>query len=271
MEEVSKSFVLPPLSKEDMQRIDNCDHYRLAKRIIKSTRDYKEFEVGSAVYIRRNSSKKLVGQEYDSSCKPEKYIIVKNDEGFLFAKKICANGKPGVAILCLTIEYSSTEFSLEADGEYIEAVLLDNQENYNPLAEAQDYQKKKNKAARENAKKRLLFDTHIEALDFLKKAKIGDVFYRADYTYGGGITEYTVTNITRRMPIPPDSVNRWGSRNDEEYIDAGLDEVVILELNPVKSTSSYTYKIDLNYRKISKQGYPWLIFKDRPTTPEDIK
>ena len=190
MEGIKKAFELPPLSKDDKSRIDNCDYYRLAKRIINSAKDNADFEVGSAVFIRRVSDKKLVGQEYNSTNKADKYIIVHNDEGFIFAKKICANGKPGVAITCLTIDYPTDAYYLESDGDYVEAVLLDNQDNYDPLASAKDYVKKKNKATRENSKKRLLFPTFQEALAFLKTVKVGDTFYKADYTYGSGVTEY---------------------------------------------------------------------------------
>lgn len=270
MEDVKKVFALPSLSEEDKIRINNCYYYEFTKKIINSAKDNADFEVGSAVFIRRISDKKFVGQEYNSADKADKYLIVHNDEGFVFAKKICANGKPGVSITCLTIDYPTDSYYLESDGDYVEAVLLDNQDNYDPLASAKDYVKKKNKATRENSKKRLIFPTFIEALAFLKTVKVGDTFYRADYAYGSGVTEYIVGDIIRRKPIPPVGDGWSRKRNDEEYIDRGLDEVIIVKLDPVKSTNNCMFKCDLDYDDIAKEGYARLIFKEKPISPEDI-
>lgn len=271
MEEVTTSgFKLPPLSNEDKSRIQNCDHYKLAKRIIQSTIDYKEYEVGSAVYLRIKSNNKFVGQEYDASSKADKYIIIDNDNGFLFAKKICANGKPGVAVTCLSIEFASDYYTLEVDGDYVEAMLLDSQDQYDPTSSNKDYARKKNKATRENAKKKLVFDTNKEANEHLKTIKVGDTYYRADYAYGGGVTQYIVSDIISRDPIPPKG-SGWGrDRNDEEFINAGLDKVIIIKMKPAQTTKTYSYDYEFSYRHISKESWSSLIFKDRPTSPEDI-
>jgi len=268
-QEASK-FAVPVLTQDDLDRINNCDFFSKAKEVIQSTVDYKEFEVGAAVYIKRKYDNKMISSDYEGKM-PEKYIIVQNDNGFVFAKRINANGKPGVAVTCLTIDYGSHAYELQVDDGYIESMLLDTQDSYDPLADAKGLMKKKNKAARDNSKNRVIFDTSAEAYAFLKTVQVGDVFYTSDYLYGTGVTEYKVSDIEKR-PAVAGSGSGW-SRNygDQEYIKNGFKEVIVVNMAVVTSTRRYSYNEKLEYRKIAKDGSPYTFFyRTRPTSPDDI-
>jgi hypothetical protein len=268
-QEASK-FAVPVLTKEDLDRINCCDFYSKAKEVIQSTIDYKEYEVGAAIFIKRKYDNKVISSDYEGKM-PEKYIIVQNDNGFVFAKRINANGKPGVAITCLTIDYGSNSYELLIDDSYIESMLLDTQDSYDPLADAKGLMKKKNKAARDNTKKRLIFDTSAEAYAFLKTVQVGDVFYTSDYLYGTGVTEYKVSDIEKR-PANAGSGSGW-SRNygDQEYIKNGFKEVINVNLKVVSSTRRYSYDEKIEFRKIAKDCSPYtFFFQTRPVSPDDI-
>jgi hypothetical protein len=268
--ETGVTVAKPVLTKEDLARIKNCDFYQKAKQIIKSAQDYKDYEIGSAIFVLHKSSNKMVCSDYEGKF-PEKFVIVQNDDGFLFVKRINANGKPGVAITCLTIDYGSHAYELLIDDSYIESMLLDTQDSYDPLADAKSLMKRKNKAARDNSKNRLLFDTSAEAYAFLKTVQVGDVFYSTDFLYGTGVTEYKVSDIEKR-PANAGSGSGW-SRNygDQEYIKNGFKEVISVNMKAVTSTKRYSYDSKIEFRNIAKDCNPYsFYFKTRPTSPDDI-
>jgi hypothetical protein len=263
-------FTLPVVTAEDESRMRNCDFFLKAKEVIKSATDYKEFEVGSAIFLKRHGDNKFISSDREGK-NPEKYIIVKNDEGFLFAKRINANGKPGVAIICLTIDFPSCYYEIHVDDGYIESMLLDTQDTYDPLADAKNLMKRKNKASRDNSKNRLQFDTHAEAYAWLKTCKVGDKLFMSEYSYGGGITEYKIGSIEVR-PAVSGTGSGW-SRNygDSAYIALGFKEIIKLTLNVVTSTKSYSYDTSIEYNYISKEGYTsYFYYMTRPVSPEDL-
>jgi hypothetical protein len=263
-------FTLPVLTKEDESRIRNCDFYLKAKEVIKSTTDYKEFEVGSAIFLKRQGESKFVSTDYEGK-NPEKFIIVQNDEGFLFAKRINANGKPGVAVTCITIDYPSAYYEIHVDDGYIESMLLDTQDTYDPLADAKSLMKRKNKASRDNIKKRIIFDTHAEAHAWLQTCKVGDLIFSTDYSYGSGLTEYKIDTIERRPAVPGTGTGWSRNRGDEEYINLGFKEVIIVNLKVITSTKKYSSDTKVEYRYISREGYTHNFYYNvRPVSPEDL-
>ena len=93
MEEVLtiKQYVCTP---EEIKKINCADFYSTAKEIIKSCEDYKDYETGCAILIKRigkDSNNSYVNTDYRSNV-PQKYIIIHNDNGFIFAKKIISTG-----------------------------------------------------------------------------------------------------------------------------------------------------------------------------------
>jgi hypothetical protein len=265
--ETGVTVAKPVLTKEDLARIKNCDFYQKAKQIIKSAQDYKDYEIGSAIFVLHKSSNKMVCSDYEGKF-PEKFVIVQNDDGFLFVKRINANGKPGVAITCVTIDYPSEHYELRVDDGYVEAMLLDTQDQYDPASDAKNLAKRKNKASRENGKMRVLFDTGIEAYNYLKTISIGDVFYSSDYSYGYGVTEYKVDSIDKRPA--KGSNGSWSYRSDDDYLAMGVSEVIEVKLKAISSTSKYMYDKTLKYTMISKENYPHFLYNRKPISPEDL-
>lgn len=270
-QEVS-AFVKPVLTPDDLKRIRECDFYLKAKKIIQSAEDYREHEVGSAIFVVNKKSGKRVGQEYDAKATPDKYIVIENDNGFIFAKRINANGKPGVAISCLTIQYSSKHYELQVDDGYIESMLLDTQDKYDPASEAKALAKRKNKASRDNAKNRIIFDTIPEAYAFLSVAKVGDVIWESSYSYGTRVTQYTVDAIENRPAVKNHNPYRY-STHDNAYVDSGYTNVVILKLamSPSTNANGYGYNKGISYKDIcSTERSGYFYYKTKPVSPEDL-
>lgn len=274
MEEIKAqevSLPQPVLSPEDMDRINNCEFYSMSKGILQSVNEYKEFEVGAAVHVAYKESGKLVCSDYEGKF-PEKFIVIFNDGGFVFVKRINANGKPSAAVTCLSIEYPATVYSLRVDDGYVESMLLDTQDQYDPLADAKNLQKRKNKSARENAKRKLLYNTAAEAYEFMKTIKVGDTFYSSDYAYGGGVTEYKVKSIENR-PATAGSGSGWSrSYGDQQYTALGFKDVIKVELGVVNAGTRYSYDKTIEFTNISKEnsGNYYNYYKLRPLDPSDI-
>lgn len=269
--EETPAVTKPTLSAEDLKRIRGCDFYLKAKEVIQSAIDYREYEVGSAVFIARKDTGKVLSSDYEG-LHPEKYIIVENDEGFIFVKRIKVDGKPGAAITCLTIDYPSERYELRVDDGYVEAMLLDTQDKYDPSADVKELAKRKNKAARENSKKRLVFETAVEAYNFVKTLKIGDTLYSTEYTYGGSITEYTVDTIDVR-PAVAGTGSGWSRRHgDDDYISEGFTEVVAVNLKVKSSTARYSYARTLTFKQLAKthQALYNFYYQTKPASPEDM-
>lgn len=268
---IKPKFELPPLTKDDLNRIKNADNYQMCKQIFETKNNNTEYEVGTAVYVRRKDSNKFVGQEYDNSSPPDKYIIIQNDEGFLFAKRILASGKPGVAVTCLTIDYKNNYYELVVDDEYVEAMLLDNQEGYDPTSAAKSLASRKNKATRENQKKRIVFDVAADAYAFIKTLKVGDICWGADYTYGAGLTEYRVDGIETRPAVAPSGSGWNRNRGDEEYATRGFKDYIKVTLKSISTTRRCAYDESFEFKHICKEfSYTKLLFKEKPVGADDF-
>jgi hypothetical protein len=271
MEDTTPTLAKPVLSKEDLDRIKGCDFYLRAKEVIQSAIDYREYEVGSAVFIVRKDTGKLVSSDYEGK-NPEKYIIVENDEGFIFVKRIKMDGKPGAAITCVTIDYPSVRYELKVDDGYVEAMLFDTQDQYDPSAEAKDLAKRKNKASRENSKKRLLFDDAAEAYAYVKTLKIGDIVFSTEYSYGGEVTEYTVDSIDVRPAVQSSGSGWTRNRGDEDYTSLGFKEVVEAKLKVKSTTARYQYDRTLSFKGLAKShsAQYYFFYLTKPVSPEDL-
>lgn len=269
------------LTTKDQSRINNCDDYRSTQRIMKSVIAYKDFEVGTAVHIKRKSDDKFITPDWKGKKPPTKYLIVENDNGFVFAKRIISTGKPGLEITCLTIRYSSESYNLVTDEDYLDALLLDETDSYDPAAKEKEYQKKKGKASRTNNKTRLKYKEPFDAYNHLKGLKKGDLLYTAWDTFGGGTDEYKVKEV---ITFKPDAhkksrYGRWG-RNDygdahESHIKEGFAIGIKVVLENTQQTSTYRQsdKELYFYNVCSKKDYKGssrLWYTKKPIAPEDI-
>ena len=263
---------VPALSPEDMQRVNGCEFYLRTKEIIASCEEYRPLEVGSAVHIVRKSDDKIISTDYEGKF-PEKFIIVHNDNGFVFVKRVNANGKPGVAITCLTIDYPANSYYIKADDSYIESVLLDTEDKYDPLADAKALAKRKTKASRENAKKRIVFDFPFEAYNYLKTLKVGDKVYHSDHSYASTYTEYVVDSIdSKPVNAQMASSRSYYYNEDADYSKLGFKDIIKVHFKVVTSTKKYSYALSINYKDLAKTDYAAnnFLFKEKPISPDEI-
>lgn len=262
------------LSKDEVQRINSCNDYKYIKNTLATVEAYKSFEVGAAVFIKNNRNKAyLTGP--NRSTNPSKYIIIHNDNGFIFAKRIIQSGEPGTIVQCLTIEYPIDKYTLELDEEMVDAMLLD--EVYDPTAAAKEYKSKKNKATRINNKKRLKFDTPLEAHAYLKSLTVGTRLWESWTTYGEDATELLVKEIKITPCInlsPPLNADHVARHNYEKHKQVGLIEVITITLERFINNNGYAQDKNIYFYHLingKKYRYSNIIFYDeKPLTPGDI-
>lgn len=270
------SAVNVTLSKDDQTRINNNSEYKEAKRVL-ATREYlKEFEVGTAVLIKHKASGNFIanGSWYNSDNQPpSKFLIIHNDDGFVFVKRIISSGKPGKLVECLTTDYTSDLYEIVMDEDYADAVLLD--EEYDPAATAKEQKRKKSKASRENNKIRLKFDEPIDAYNYLSKLKKGDSLYETWTTFGDNLTEYRVKKV-QTFALKADTGSRWnGCRDSERHRNAGFSIGIKVILEDVNANKGYYYRDpEIQFYNIcSHEDYKHsnkMIYPQRPMTPEDV-
>lgn len=277
-------IIVEELSAEDKKKVNECDGYKSSKRIMKSFADYSEYEVGTAVFIKENSLKRgtsYVGAGHDNSHPRDKYIIIHKDGGFIFAKRIIASGKPGAPVTCLTIEYPSDRYELEVDGDYLDAILLDTVDSYDPTATAKDLAKKKNKASRTNNKNRIIFDTPLAAYNYISNLKIGDELWGADYSYGTGTRKYKVSDIKtydldKTQQARTYSYGNYSSGHRHgSYLKEKLPKGIEVTLQVVENENKYGSS-DRNihfYSVLNTDDYKYsmkILYNKKPIKPEDV-
>ena len=231
-----------PLSPEDMKRAMNCDDYKSTKLIMETYEQNKDFEVGTAVYIREkwheDRTNKYVGMSYTGTEPAHKFIIVHKDDGFLFAKRVLASGNIGVEITCLTIRYTHVNYELVVDGDYLDSMLLDT--DYDPMSGAKELAKKKGKASRLNGKNRILFNSPVAAYNYVNSLKKGDVLYDAYTSFGTGWSKYEVVGITKEVPDKA-KANRYNYRNYVDPHQSALDE-------------KFSHVVKVTYREVENEN-----------------
>jgi hypothetical protein len=270
------------ITPEDQKRINACDDYQSTKRIMRSCEAYRDHEVGTAVYIKENFPNQTVtsyvGQGYQNKEPAHKFIIIENDAGFVFAKRILASGKPGVEVTCLSIRYPSDCYELVVDSDYLDSMLLDT--DYDPTSAAKDLARRKGKASRDNNKLRIMFDTPKEAYDYLNNLKIGDNVWGAETTFGSNITKYKVSEINR-FPLNP--MERTYQRSWMPYeqpnvhvhsIKEGLPQGIKVRFEVQESDTRYTYAQDVYFynicKKVEYKDSSTTLYNRKPFKPEDI-
>lgn len=227
------------LSTDDLERINGCDFYLKAKEIMASCEHYANVQIGEVYLVKyKNYDKESVYVSRAHGEKPSKYMVVSKDNGFVFAKRINASGKLGVDIVCLTTSFHQPSYEIEPDPALIESIILDKEENYNPMSDAKDLEKKKNKARRENKKLELKLSI-VNAKSFIDNLKIGDYIYDAQTSYGSGIIAWKVTDIEKRKTDKTPQSWGWGNNkttklgntdSDIKHNECGFDEFTQISL-----------------------------------------
>lgn len=261
------------LSQEEIDRISHDFEYKNFKQILNTANQCKDFEVGSAVLIKNKDGSYITTDRYRSTTQgpPIKYIIIKNDDGVIFGKRVLKSGKEGVGITCLTIEYANEMFSIVPDEDYIDAMLLD--EDYDPMQKERDFKKRKSKATRINNSKRLKFDTPEQAIAHIKTLKVGDKLWMAETTFGDRITELKVSNLIDE-PTDTAKSRRWGhyAFSHTCAYKAGMPRVYIAECR--MDPSSWRSTVDIAFHNICKgpeyQHHNTLLYSEKPVTPDEV-
>lgn len=273
------------LTKEDQSRINKCDYYRSTQIIMKSVEEYKHFEVGTAVLIKHKSSNNFLSNgswHNNANSTPSKYLIIENDNGFVFAKRIISSGEPGKTVQCLTIEYSTDNYEIVTDEDYLDSLLLD--EEYDPTTSAKEEKKKKGKASRTNNKYRVRFKEPFDAYAYIKGLKKGDKLWSAWTTFGDGITEYEVKEIqTYALTPKPPAQRSYYSRYNRNYGDANqsfIDEgfaigvkVILKELSNESGYISHRDSEVYFYNVCQKEDYKHsskMLYTRKPIKPQDV-
>lgn len=203
------------LSKEDQKRILKCDYYTQTKNILRSHESYRDINVGEVYLIKY---KRYVSDEEftyinraHNGVKDKFMIFHKDEDGFIFAKRINADGKLGKEVHCLTTQYPGPKYQLEPDPEYLDSILFSNEEGYDPIKAEKEFNKKKGQARRKNKQLEFAYETAQEAFAFISSLKVGDKIYDAKTAYGQGICEWTVISVESRPTCNKKVIPRWGS------------------------------------------------------------
>lgn len=266
-------MVQEELSKEDKGRILSCDNYKKTKEIMKAHRQYKDLPLGEVYLIKSLSYDGTYRYENRGyATKPSKFMIFHKDEdGFVFMKRINADGKLGIEVVCLTTQYSSPNFIIEPDPEYVEAIIFENTKTYDPLKVEKEYSKKKSKASRKNKKLEIKFESAQDAFDYIKTFSVGDKLWEARTTFGSKISEFTISNIKITPTLKKgDKAYNLYDRENSLHERENFTEKIILSMNTSEGRAA-------GYRDIKVTFYDFLLlrstktyYKSEPYTPENF-
>lgn len=270
------------LSKDDQNRVNNCEYYLRTKQVMKNAEAYKELSVGEVYYIKHkgyDDKEEYVCAGWNDE--PAKYMVFHKEEGFVFVKRIIANGKMGKEVTCLTTTFNIDEYWLEADPDYVNSILLENEEGYDPLAASKKVASNKNKARRRNKKLEINYGTPQEAHAFTDSLKVGDLLYDSDTTYGSGMLTWEVTSVLKRTVNQDVSSDRYYNRNeagstseDRIHNRHGIINLVAVEVKiktkDVPKSRRYTSKDQtLTFADFYTSSYR-KYYKTKPYTVDDV-
>ena len=248
------------ISSEDEKKIKECDYLQKMQQVIIDVELHKNVEVGSVFLI---SYKGYNGVTYQGGKdNPEKYVVIRNDNGFLFTKRIISGGELGKSIKCITIEYPSSSYTFVPDPNYVDAILLDDETNYDPASAEKDLAKRKGKSRRINEAKRLVFDDEDVCLAEVSKFKVGDKIWTSYYSYCEKIEEYEITAIIPNQR----TYYRRNSDLKKPHID-----IKVKTTDPTHwshNNGGSTFTSDELIKKTS--GNYRIFFKVKPTKLEDV-
>lgn len=258
------------LSKEDKNRIRNCEYYLQIKEVLKSHEEYKHINVGDVYFIKyrqnnQDGSGHYVSRTYGGE-KDKFMIFHKDTDEFVFAKRINANGKLGKEVHCITTQYPGNQFILEPDSEFVDSILFNEVDGYDPFKLEKDLTNRKGKARRKNKKLEIKHSDANLAFKEIDSLNIGDVLYDARTTYGDGIIAWTVTDIEKRK------VDFNLSYKDRDHTKAGLKEFVKLTLEckgeRPKSRTWVNKKRTVTFEDFTKYGETY--YRSMPFTLDDV-
>jgi len=264
------------LTKKDKIRVNNCDYYRLTKDIMKSHEAYKDIGVGEVYFIkqiRRDGTYSYVSRIWGKDKKDKYMVFHKDDDGFVFLKRINVSGKLGVEIYCLTTQFPMPRYEIEPDPEYLDAILFEDEGKYDPLKAEKELNSRKGKARRKNKKLEIRYLNNGLAYAAIKEFKVGDFLYNAKNTYGSDIEAWKVVQITNeKVNKEQTKANSWSNkiiigktREDRAHISCNFDDVITLT---IQSTTNNKRNRTLIFEAFNKYGHTY--YRSKPYTTDDV-
>lgn len=266
------------LTKEDQDRIDNLECYQRHLNINKNLEYYKDLAIGEVYYIKFQDWNKQWRYETTGygKTKSKFYVFHKDDDGFVFVKRILASGRLSKEVICLTTSYNHNEHVLEADPNYVNSILLENEDGYDPMAEEKAITAKKNKARRKNKKLELNFKDDKEAYEHMKTFKVGNRIYDCDTAYGSGMATWEITEVIKRKTDRKKDTQSWyrhdtpgSTEADREHNRAGFKNLIVCKIKCVDNDSNRTWGLgmrDLTFHDLTWRTY----YKEKPYNPETV-
>lgn len=138
---------------------------------------------------------------------PKKYLYAfENELGIGYLKTFKTDGKLSEAATCMTMfDYARTKFLL--DPEYVDHILLSEDEEYDPIAAAKKNKQFRVQAINKNRKLALPRDSE-SVLKWLETLKPGQTFY-----YGYSVADMTTTKykVIKTTNVKLSSMDTWNA------------------------------------------------------------
>ena len=170
-----------PLTREEMELVSETEKY--AASILHALNSVTIFKIGDFLVARHNDSKKeLVTNSYGAV---KKYQVVFVDRlGIPYIKELSKTGVPAGAIIP-SLSFSTygrgvmtSRYLFEVDPEYIDSIILDDQENYN-ATEALKIKSDAFKDIAKHNKAAKIGQTEPEIVAYVNTLKVGSVIWRS--------------------------------------------------------------------------------------------
>ena len=182
---MKKNKEYSPPSPEVIKKATKTVAVTELKRLLKNMDEQKAFSIDDVLVKRDRKS----GSIMMNGGNPKRWIVSHKDEdGLIYARRILISGKLGSMLTCLTVDWTST-YTYDIDPGYIDNVLLDTEDAYNPFDEARRQSNMKAKVRAENKKKKA-------NVTYFKGLNVGDKLWTSGNMLGDNIIEWSIIKIS---------------------------------------------------------------------------
>ena len=254
----SSGFII---TEKEIKSIRRSVKGRVVFDAVNNMRHQLQFEIGDVLVLRLNNDRLLEVHEGV----PQRFFVVhKDDLGFIYTKKILTGGKLGQGLELLAVHPSGTRF--EIDPEKVESILVGQEGEYNPYAQAKELKRKKDKQRKANKALKLSFKDIAEADKFLQQLKVGDKLYRTYTLTDSKFIEIDILSITKAAVS---TQNRYGYEEDGDFKKAGIMEKTEINTNiSGRGTNPTAYAAKMTAKDLINAYSNY--YKDKPLNTEDV-
>lgn len=155
-----------------------------------------QFNVGDVLVAINRQDGKPCMQQGDM---PQKFIVVHKDEAnLIYCKKVLMSGKigQGLDLICTW----NSRYRFQIDPELAEHIILDAEDQYDPLVQAREYRKLRDRVKRFNDKfkVKLSYGNLTEVGAFFDTLAVGGTIWTATSSDGNGIVKWTISDIVEK-------------------------------------------------------------------------